>query len=217
MDRFLVKRPRTADAEACAKRPRASGLPVNLAVCAPVEAICAAEKTALELFDAYPVDSWYDLGPYLHNRQLLFGPRPGSHRTPHEERMPPVLLSIFAEARAALCAHSSHFADVPEVPSGCAINRYEPTANKRGSGLGPHRDKGLWKPLVVGVTLVESREMAFGEWGPNGEATRRHRITTQRGSVYAFRDELYTRWFHESLKKGPTQKRTIYSITYRFL
>ena len=108
------------------------------------------------------------------------------------------------------------FGDIPETPTGCAINRYPTTPNGNGSGLGPHKDKGKWIPLVVGVTLVESRRMKFSN-DYKDKATQSHCIFTDRCSAYAFRDEMYTRWFHESLKKGPTQKKTIYSVTYRFV
>ena len=129
--------------------------------------------------------------------------------------MPPVLNRIFDLARTALLTGAPHFGDVPTVASGCAINRYAPTPNRKGSGLGPHRDKGLWMPLVVGVTLVESRRVVFSN-DYKERATRRFELETKAGSVYAFRDEMYTQWFHESLKKGPSQQQTIYSITYRF-
>lgn len=130
--------------------------------------------------------------------------------------MPRVLLDIFTHARTALLAEAPYFGDVPEIPYGCAINRYATTENGRGNGLGPHRDKGVWRPLVLGVTLVEARKMAFSN-DYKEKATRRVEFTTARGSVYGFRDEMYTRWWHESLKKGLSQAKTIYSITYRFL
>ena len=229
MDRFVTKRPRetvdeqnergreesvAAKRSPPASRPAFDGV-VSLALCPPVQSILKLQAEALELFCEYPVERWYNLGPFLPNRQLLFGHRPGSHRTPHSETMPPVLNRIFEIARAALMIRAPHFGIVPTEASGCAINRYAPTPNKKGSGLGPHRDKGLWKPLVVGVTLVESRRVVFSN-DYKERATRRFELETKAGSVYAFRDEMYTQWFHESLKKGPSQQKTIYSITYRF-
>jgi hypothetical protein len=220
MDRFVIKRPREAEGtQDASKKPAVQSTVAGLrsiALCKPNQAIVALESKAVECFEKFSIDKWYNLGDYLHNRQLLFGPRPGSHRSPHDERIPDVILEIFKHARKSLLEEAPYFGGIPEKPSGCAINRYAPTSNGRGNGLGPHKDKGSWIPLVVGVTLVESRKMSFSN-DYKTRATQRHSFTTEVGSVYGFRDEMYTRWYHESLKKGPTQKRTIYSITYRFL
>lgn len=220
MDRFVTKTPRAVDK----KRSRGDDVhrpEEGLALCSPVDAIRALEIDAIALFDSYPREQWYDLGKppmMLFKRQLLFGARGSDNpayfgRQSHDPSIPPVLLSIYRHARNALC---KTFPDLPDEPSGCAINRYDPTENRKGSGLGPHRDAGAWKPLVVGVTLVEWREMAFSD-GYKGQATKTHKIRTEPGSVYCFRDEMFTKWYHESLKKGAKHEKTIYSITYRFL
>lgn len=215
MDRFVTKRPRDEAASTSTVDKKAkTTLPDTIALCSPVQGICSLEADALRVFDEYDIERWYNLG-FLPRRQLLFGSSLGSHRTPHCEEIPQVLLDIFSHARDALIAEAPRFGRVPNKPSSCAINRYETTSNHVGNGLGPHRDQGKWKPLVVGVTLVESRDMAFSN-DYKEKATLRYQITTARGSVYAFRDDIYTRWYHESLKKGRTQKHTIYSITYRF-
>lgn len=233
MDRFVVKRPRspkTQEGDAAEghekgdpKLPRAEhGVAgTAIALTRPVSGIMELEQQAVDLFQEYPLDAWYNLGDYLPNRQLLFGPCEGAHhRTPHETTIPPVLLEIFSRARAALLDECPEFCSrggvpIPERCTGCAINRYARTENGRGNGLGPHRDKGSWQPLVIGVTLVESREMEFTD-DYKERATHTVRLTTERASVYGFRDELYRRWFHASLKKGRSQAKTIYSITYRF-
>lgn len=218
MDRFVSKRPRESEeTQEASKRhvPLFKGVK-NIALCKPNQCILGLEAEAVNYFEKFPIDQWYNLGEYLHNRQLLFGPRQGAHRSPHVEQIPDILINIFKHARKSLLEEASYFGDIPEMPSGCAINRYATTDNGKGNGLGPHRDKGSWIPLVVGVTLVESRVMAFSD-AYKAQATQRHSFTTEAGSVYGFRDEMYTRWFHESLKKGRTQKRTIYSITYRFI
>lgn len=226
MDAFVTKRPRESDgAEEAGKNPKSAkgeapvaqfGGLTTLALCSSNESILALEAQAVEHFGRFPLEKWYDLGQWLHNRQLLFGPRPGSHRTPHEETIPDVLMQIFKHARESMLKECPSFGDIPETPTGCAVNRYAVTDNGRGNGLGPHQDKGAWIPLVIGVTLVESRKMSFSN-GYKARATERHTFTTEAGSVYGFRDEMYTRWFHESLKKGKSQKQTIYSVTYRFL
>lgn len=217
MNRFVSKRPRESEETQEAPRyvTQFKGVK-NLTLCKPSQCILELEAEAVKCFEKFPIDQWYNLGEYLHNRQLLFGSRPGTHRRPHVEQIPDVLIDIFKHARKSLLEEAPHFGDVPEMPDGCAINRYATTDNGKGNGLGPHRDKGSWIPLVVGVTLVESRMMAFSD-DYKARATQRHSFTTEAGSVYGFRDEMYTRWFHESLKKGRAQKRTIYSITYRFL
>jgi len=220
MDRFVIKRPReTEETHHTSKKPAVCskfGGVQSLALCKPNQAIVALEAKAVECFEKFPIEQWYNLGEYLHNRQLLFGPRPGSHRSPHDEQIPQVLIDIFKHARESLLKEAPYFGQIPEEPAGCAINRYAPTDNGRGNGLGPHKDKGSWIPLVVGVTLVESRDMSFSNEYKT-RATQRHRFTTEVGSVYGFRDDMYTKWYHESLKKGPRQRKTIYSITYRFL
>jgi hypothetical protein len=176
------------------------------------------EDQAVQLFLQYPVERWYNLGNILLNRQLLFGPRPTGQRQAHDNTMPPVLIEIYNHARNALLkdGHSPAFTSLPSEPYACAINRYPVSSGATGSGLGPHKDTGAWKPLVIGVTLVEDRKMAFTN-GYKSQATQRHVLQTKAGSVYAFRDEMYTDWYHESCKKKPpSQKQTIYSITYRF-
>ena len=229
MDKFVIKRSRAAEEtqetqeteqeqETHKNQPpplKFGGLK-SLALCNPNPAILALESEAVRYFEQFPVDEWYNLGPYLHNRQLLFGPRPGAHRTPHEDKIPDVLIEMFKHARKSLLEESPYFGTLPEQPTGCAVNRYAVTENGKGNGLGPHRDKGAWIPLVVGVTLVESRKMSLSN-DYKQRATERHTFTTEPGSVYAFRDQLYTKWYHESLKKGRSQKNTIYSITFRFL
>lgn len=229
MDRFVTKRAREPNeanepdqATSGGKIPKADELPdqfgglKTLALSKPNESILALEHQAVQHFEQFPLEKWYDLGQWLHNRQLLFGPRPGSHRTPHDEKIPDVLLQMFKHARESLLKECPHFGSIPEKPAGCAVNRYAVTENGKGSGLGPHQDKGAWIPLVIGVTLVESRKMSLSN-DYKSRATERHTFTTEAGSVYGFRDEMYTKWFHESLKKGKSQKNTIYSITYRFL
>lgn len=219
MDKFVTRTPREDDA-AVAARKRAREVetdrPSSIAATGPVDAILESEAAAIALFESFPCDEWYDLGPWLLRRQLLFGQRGSYHRRSHVEEMPALLLDIYRHARAALQGHSDRFGDLPDAPSGCAVNRYETTANGKGSGLGPHRDKGSWRALVVGVTLGEARSMAFSD-GYKADARVTHVVPTARASVYAFRDEIYSRWYHESLKKGPSQQRTVYSITYRFL
>ena len=220
MDAFVTKSGKRPAEEAGPSAKAARTAPFDglttLALCRPSPAILELETAAVEVFQTYPLDQWYDLGQWLHKRQLLFGPRPGQHRTAHSDVIPAPLLEMFKHARAALLAEAPDFGEVPETPSGCAINRYAPTLNGKGNGLGPHRDKGQWKPLVIGVTLVESRKMALAD-DYKEKAKRRYEFTTERGSVYAFRDEMYTKWWHESMKKGPSQEATIYSVTYRFL
>ena len=220
MDAFVTKSGKRPAEEAGPSAKAARTAPFDglttLALCQPSPAILELEAAAVEIFQTYPLDQWYDLGQWLPQRQLLFGPRPGQHRMAHSDVIPAPLLEMFKHARAALLAEAPAFGQIPETPSGCAINRYAPTNNGKGNGLGPHRDKGQWKPLVVGVTLVESRTMALAD-DYKEKAKRRYKFTTAPGSVYAFRDELYTKWWHESIKKGPSQKATIYSVTYRFL
>lgn len=215
MDRFVTITKRKRD-----ETPMS--LSQELALCPCVDEICQLEADAVALFDAYEREQWYDLGvppACLKHRQLLFGQRGGDNpgRASHDVVMPPVLNEIYKHARSALMVHpNGAFLDLPEEASGCAINRYDPTLNGKGSGLGPHRDKGAWKPLVVGVTLVESRQMVFSDdYKQNAKVT--YKLPTERGSVYGFRDCMFTKWYHESLKKGASQQKTIYSITYRFL
>lgn len=176
------------------------------------------EEDAVQLFLRYPVECWYNLGHILVNRQLLFGPRPPGQRQPHSIAIPAVLIEIYKQARTALLEDDKWPAlkTLPPEPYACAINRYPLSCGVSGSGLGPHKDTGAWKPLVIGVTLNEDRKMAFSN-GYKSQATQRHVLNTKACSVYAFYDEMYTDWYHESCKKKPTsQKRTIYSITYRF-
>lgn len=149
----------------------------TLALCKPSPGILEHEAAAIKVFEEYPLDQWYNLGQWLHNRQLLFGPRPGQHRAAHSDVIPAPLLEMFKHARAALLAEAPDFGEIPETPSGCAINRYATTPNGKGNGLGLHRDKGQWKPLVIGVTLVESRTMALSE-EYKANAKRRYEFIT---------------------------------------
>ena len=239
MQSFFSKRPRqtpsradTADTADDGKRPRlqlndvlqvapeVQSFPhpagkTSLAITKSDPELLSLEPAAIQLFESYPIEEWYNLGNYLLNRQLLFGSRPSSHRTPHSEYMPQVLLDIFQRARTLLMSTAPKFGDIPLVPGGCAINRYPTTANGKGAGIGPHKDKGEWQPLVIGVTLVESRRVAFTQTYQQ-TPDKAHTVVTPAGSVYGFRDEMYTQWFHQVMKKGGTQRKTIYSITYRF-
>ena len=180
---------------------KASSAPIQqtLALCRPSPGILEHEAAAVQVFETYPLDQWYDLGQWLHRRQLLFGPRPGQHRAAHSDVIPEPLLEMFKHARAALLAEAPDFGEVPETPSGCAINRYAPTLNGKGNGLGPHRDKGQWKPLVIGVTLVESRKMALAD-DYKEKAKRRYELPRP-GRCTPSRTNC-TRWWHESMKRA---------------
>lgn len=195
------------------KLKKSSPLPTLIAVTPSISEICKLEADALREFGKYPIEEWYNLGDFLKHRQLLFGARSESHRTPHDVAIPSVFCAIFKIARDALIAHNPKFGSIPDMPAGCAVNRYPTSTNGKGSGLGKHKDKGQWIPLVVGVTFVAGRRMMFSNRYEDQSVD--HVITTERGSVYGFRDEMYSDWWHASLKNN-IQSGTIYSITYRF-
>ena len=81
MDAFVTKSGKRPAEEAGPSAKAARTAPFDglttLALCQPSPAILELEAAAVEIFQTYPLDQWYDLGQWLPQRQLLFGPRPG--------------------------------------------------------------------------------------------------------------------------------------------
>ena len=141
MDAFVTKSGKRP-AEEAGPSPRRPGPHLDgltsLALCRPSPAILELETAAVEVFQTYPLDQWYDLGSGCPSASL-FGPRPGStgRRTRTSSPHP---LEMFKHARAALLAEAPAFGQIPETPRVC----HQPVrahAMARAAGA-PHRDKG---------------------------------------------------------------------------
>ena len=99
--------------------------------------------------------------------------------------------------------------NLPEKFTSCTANKYP-----IGEGLGAHKDGSVWKPFVVGLTLNGKRTMEF-----TNESGEKVQVLTKRCSAYIFFDEMYTDWYHASLKGKKEgkyyQDSTVFSLTYR--
>ena len=177
-------------------------------------------RACVVYLQSVPTENYLTLGRgnrCLHNRQLLLGNRVTT-RAIHAPTLPPCFVQLGKEARASLLASTPllNDTDIPEEPMACAVNRYPVSdpVKGRGSQLGFHQDRGNWRELVIGVTLgpEDWREMRF----LHKPTKTMHKLRTEAGDVYLFRNAMYTDWHHASMKRSSKQKRTIYSVTFRW-
>tara|TARA_B100000787_G_C16120673_1_gene262512 strand:- start:168 stop:842 length:675 start_codon:yes stop_codon:yes gene_type:complete len=167
-------------------------------------------ETEMQLLDLLSkIDNWQDLiGKWgtLEKRRYGWGDSPIDKR--NMSTIPPLIEKIGNELNIRFRAL------VPNLPhnfTSCTANRYP-----IGEGLGKHKDGGVWEPYVVGLTIGSSRHMEFYCEDKRLESLH---IQTKRCSAYIFWGNMYTDYYHASLKGAKNgkyfQEGTAYSLTYR--
>lgn len=124
----------------------------------------------------------------------------------NEKTMPDIIRNVGDEVSDMF---RSTVPDLPTKFTSCTANRYPV-----GEGLGAHKDGPAWEPYVLGVTIGSSRHMQF-----RSDSGEKLTFLTKRCSAYIFWSDMYTDWYHSSMKGSNSgkyfQPGTAYSLTFR--
>ena len=164
------------------------------------------EQHLLELLQSKVIE-WQDIFAKwgtLNKRRYGWGDSPVDSR--NEKNIPEVIENV---GEKLYTLFRPYVTNLPEKFTSSIANKYP-----LGEGLGAHKDGSVWKPFVVGLTLNGNRTMEFTK-----ESGEKIQLLTKRCSAYIFFDDMYTDWYHASLKGKKNgkyyQDSTVFSLTYR--
>jgi len=113
-------------------------------------------------------------------------------------------IQIFSEKNPELFSEKVEFKYF--TPETLVINKYN-----IGDKCGAHHDPPRENPLVIGITIGNSRKM---RWRNDKNKNIKYDIITEPRSLYAFWGDAFNNWTHESVA-SKKQKGTLYSLTFR--
>lgn len=211
------------DANAPTKQPLLYAYRVEPDFNKEVQCVCGgiSKETAAEVLNFVhnlPDEAWGKVRDSSHDRtRITYGPHEFHGGQAGGNEIPPALRRMGEEAIEAVRDRA------PRAPwdafsiDTLVLNKYAAT-----QGVGPHKDKGPWKPLVVGVTLSDDpfgkpSVMTFSTFVPTmcGEKTVRLAVPTRHRSVYIFYNRAYTDGEHKRNRCPIAQQGNVYSFTYR--
>jgi alkylated DNA repair dioxygenase AlkB len=129
----------------------------------------------------------------------------------HQEKIPEVLIKLATESLKILLESHPELFENNEVfknfsPETLVINRYN-----IGEKCGAHHDPPRENPLVIGITIQNSRTM---RWRKDTNKSVKYDILTEPRSVYCFWGDAFNCWTHESVA-SKKQKGVVFSLTFR--
>jgi len=129
----------------------------------------------------------------------------------HQEKIPNVFNDIITQALTTLKTKnlelfSNHTEFSNFHPETLVLNKYD-----IGDKCGAHHDPPRAEPLVIGITIGNSRKM---RWRKDTNILTKYDIVTEPRSLYAFWGDAFNSWTHESVA-SKKQKGVVYSLSFR--
>ena len=129
----------------------------------------------------------------------------------HQEKIPDVFNNLISEALSKLNNKNpelfiNHIEFSNFNPETLVLNKYE-----IGDKCGAHHDPPREQPLVIGITIGNTRKM---RWRKDTNKLIKYDIVTEPRSLYAFWGDAFNSWTHESVA-SKKQKGVVYSLSFR--
>ena len=129
----------------------------------------------------------------------------------HQEKIPEVFINLISNAISTLKNKNPElFNNYQEFrnfnPETLVFNKYEV-----GDKCGAHHDPPREEPLVIGITIGNTRKM---RWRKDSNKLIKYDIVTEPRSLYAFWGDAFNSWTHESVA-SKKQIGVVYSLSFR--